>query len=322
MKKLIAACAAVALISAFVCCACASPATVMTGDQAMAEMRAGYRDSSLIVSGECVRLHENADGVICSDVEISEVIAGSASIGDTIHCLSSDMWVDADYMLYLKSAGDVDHAEDDGNYSIVKSLEIADESVSLSGVTIKYADLKRDIRDLSSVISSPASYYYYSDLASLCEAAEEIFIGTVSYEPDMADTNFRVAENGTTVEYTIPASLARITAFGSVKGGLKYGDTIRLVYAPATSADLIDAATLTSVSYNETNAPRLEPGRTYMFFLMHSPDDKQEYRFCVNPIQGYVAISEETLYVPGVNAALKPYIKLGELVTDIKAELS
>ena len=105
-----------------------------------------------------------------------------------------------------------------------------------------------------------------------------------------------------------------------MKGALNYGDTVELVYSPAMSANLVDAATLKAVSYGEENAPELEEDGVYLFFLMHSPDAKQTYRFSVNPMQGYVQVEpDDSVRVSYVNRALAGCRELGSLVWEIRS---
>ena len=303
-------------------CACSSPASAVTDERAMAQIRQDYRSASLVVRGKCVELHNNADGEVCCDLEITEVVAGDADVGDRVHCTGADMWVDSSYLVYLTSSGDVSYAEDEAAYSIVSALEIVDNAVTVSGVRIDYSVLRTDVRKLNSVIGAPGNFYYYSDVSALCAGADEIFIGRAGKVGELRDTDLRVSENGSTAEYTIPAAVTNVTVYGNIKGQYSYGDTVRLVYSPATSADIVDAVTLTAASYTASDAPKLSEGGLYMFFLIKGTDSKQDYYFCVNPMQGYITIDEDSIHAPYENIALKAYSKLDALVTDIRTVLS
>lgn len=321
MKKLAAVIMA-AFMLACMMSACAVPASSGTDvEHALTDAKVNYRSASLVVSGECVQAHQDANNIACCDIRIDDVIAGSAGKGDTIHCTSVSLTVGASYLLYLAKNGDVPHAEDSVSYSLVGGdpMELTGGEVNMGGVSVSFAAVRREMIKLNSVISSPAECLYYSDTSALVGAAEEIFIGRVDAMSVLNDTDFRKQDGGATVEYTIPASVARITAFGSVKGRFKYGDSVKLIYAPGMSADLVDAGTLTAAPYSETSAPRLNKGGVYMFFLVKGPDDKQDYYFCVNPMQGYAPIIDGAVRAPYVNKALLGYSSMDELVEGIQA---
>ncbi|MEG1548521.1 MAG: hypothetical protein RR232_07245 [Clostridia bacterium] len=305
-------------------CACAVPAAspVTQDERALLDARSNYRNASLVISGECVQVHIGSNGKPCCDIRIDELVAGNASVGDTLHCTNSAMLEGDKYLLYLSKNGDVSYSEDSLSYSLVSALVLKDNTVNLSGAKIPYHAIKSDIAKLNLVISGYSSYSYFGDISALIDAADEVFIGRVDNIGEFSDTQFRVSEAGSTVEYTIPSTVANITAFGGIKGALKYGEKIKLIYAPAMSADVIDAATLTSVPYGEQDAPKLQEDGVYVFFLIHGPDDKQDYYFSINPMQGFVKTETNTISVAHVNNALLPYRSLNDLVAAIRFALN
>lgn len=315
---------AMALLICVFACACAVPAGApLSGERALSDAQRIYKSAALVVMGKCVQSHTNSDGDTCYDLCIEEVIAGSAGTGDVIHCTQGAMKTGETYLLYLAEGEDAYHTEDMRRYELLSDapLPVSENgTVSFSGTQLSLSEIKQDIERMNAVITAPATAYYYKTLSALIEAADEIFIGRVSSVPGIEDMPFRAQSDGTIVENTLPAAIARVEAYGALKGALNYGDTVELVYAPAMSANLVDAATLKAISYGEENAPALEEGAVYLFFLMQSPDAKQDYRFSVNPMQGYVQIDQnDGVHVSYVNRALFGYEELGCLVREIRA---
>jgi hypothetical protein len=321
-KILSAACIVVLLASA-----CAVPAGVSQpsseSEQALVLIRQSYRNASLVVRGVCVETHADKFGAICADVEISEVIAGDAKASSTVHCVSGSLKEGGAYLLFLGLNEDVHYAEDEVSFSVIdaETVDTKGSSAVMKDTGMTLTEVRKELKKLDAVISAPATGYYYMMLAELSEAADEIFIGKVEDEPVFSDTSFRSQEGGGTVEQQLPADTVRVTAYGAVKGALKYGDTVDLVYAPAMSADVVDAATLTATTYAENAVPILEGGGVYVFFLIHGPDPKQSYLFPINPFQGYVSVENDDLKVSFVNKAILPYTTLTPLVQDIRAAL-
>jgi len=174
---------------------------------------------------------------------------------------------------------------------------------------------------LDAMISAPSGFYYYDEIATLAKAADDIFIGRVDKAPALEDTQFRSHESGTTVEHTLPASVAEITAYGGIKGALKYGDKVELINAPAMNADVVNAATLTAEPYTEGQAPMLEEGGIYLFFTIKGPDAKQHYSFMVNPMQGFVPVSGDALSARTGNRAFNAVKSLDAAVNSIRKAL-
>ncbi|HWS30260.1 MAG TPA: hypothetical protein VN512_09145 [Clostridia bacterium] len=321
-KILSAACVIMLLASA-----CAVPAGVSQPSSAneheLAEIRQSYRNAELVVRGVCVQTHADKSGAICADVEISEVIAGGAKAGSTVHCVSGGLKEGGAYLLFLGLNEDVHYAEDEASYSVIDAdaVDTDGSSVILKDTGMTLTEVRKELKKLDAVISAPATGYYYTALAEMAAAADEIFIGKVEDEPAFTDTSFRSQEGGGTVEQQLPADIVRVLAYGAVKGALKYGDAVDLVYAPAMSADVVDAATLTAITYAENAVPKLKEGGVYLFFLVHGPDPKQSYFFPINPFQGYVRVENDDLSVSFVNKAILPYTTLTPLVQDIRAVL-
>lgn len=301
---------------------CALPAGNMGEGRILAEARQDYRDASLVVSGVCIQSHVNAEGENCYDLSIEQVLAGSAAPGDVIHCTSA-MSVGQSYLLYLTQGEDVPHTEDMLGYTLVggEPLSLSQGKVFYGGQSVDMVTLLQDMAALDAMISAPSGFYYYDTVADLAQAADDIFIGRVELAPAMTDTQFRSQDNGATVEHTLPASVAKITAYGGIKGALKYGDQVELVYAPAMNADVVNAATLTAEPYTEAQAPGLEEGGIYLFFTLKGPDAKQHYSFLVNPMQGFVQVFGETLAAPAGNRAFSGMKSLDMVVNAIRQAL-
>lgn len=301
---------------------CALPAGNMGEARILAEARQDYREASLVVSGRCIQSHVNAEGENCYDLSIEQVLAGQADPGDVIHCTSS-MIVGQSYLLYLAQGEDVSHTEDMLGYSLVSGepLPLSQGKVVYGGQSVELDILLEDMAALDAMISAPSGFYYYDEIAALAQAADDIFIGRVERAPALKDTQFRSQDNGATVEHTLPASIVQVTAYGGIKGALKYGDQVELVNAPAMNADVVNAATLASEPYTGGQAPRLEEGGIYLFFTLKGPDAKQHYSFLINPMQGFVPISGDTLAVPMGNRALRGVNRLDAAVNAIRKAL-
>lgn len=323
LRKILAAASLVMLLV----CACAAPANTSQfpadNEQALSAVRQNYRSAALVLRGSCVQLHNSASGGMCADVEVTEVLAGYAKLGDILHCSAENLKQGEEYLLFLGEPEEVHYSEDTAPYSVVAfdEVEASGGALKLKDANVSLSDVRGEIAKLGAVVAAPATSFYYSTLSGIAEAADVVFIGRVSVLPKPVNTYFRSKEGGGTVEQELPASVVEITSFGAVKGALKYGDIVRLIYSPAMSADVVDASTLTVLTYGEAAVPELQEGGVYLFFLMKGPDSKQDFYFPVNPYQGFVAVSDDNIAVPYVNAALTPYRTLTPLVKDIRGLL-
>ena len=319
------------LLAAFVAmlliCACAVPAGLSQpthdAELALATLRQSYRSAQLVVRGTCVQTHTDTSGAPCAAVEVDEVLAGNAKTGDLLHCMASGLKEGGSYLLFLEQGSDVHYSEDEIGFNVLASdaVETTGGMAKLKTAGVTLAEVRTEIARLDAVVSAPATSYYYTALADMVAAADEIFIGRVTSGTALKTTSFRSQEGGGTVEQELPAALLRIEAYGAVKGALKYGDMVELVYAPAMSADVVDAATLAAVTYGENAVPVLRKGQICIFFLIKGPDSKQNYYFPINPFQGYVRVDDDELRVSYVNTAIMNYAELTPLVLDIRAAL-
>lgn len=313
---------AMVLCLSFLMAGCALPAGNIGQARILAEARQDYRDASLVVSGTCIQSHVNAEGENCYDLCIEQVLAGQAQPGDVIHC-TSVMSVGQDYLLYLTQGEDMPHTEDMLGYDLVSSepFSLSQGKVFYGGQSVDLDVLLQDMAELDAMISAPSGFYYYDELDALVQAADDIFIGRVDKAPALKDTKFRSQDNGTTVEHTLPASVVSVTAYGGIKGALKYGDQLQLLHAPAMNADVVNAATLTAEPYTEAQAPKLQQGGIYLFFTLKGPDSKQHYNFLINPMQGFVPVDGDTLSVPMGNRAMYKIERLDMAVKAIRKAL-
>ncbi len=299
---------------------CALPVSSAGEARALAQARQNYRQASLVVSGTCTQVHINANGENCYDFTVEEILAGDSQAGSVIHCLSA-MEVGKEYLLYLEDGEDAAHTEDMQGYALVSGepLALSQGAVTLNGQSISLETLILDMARLDATISAPSALYYYDSLEELAQGADDIFIGQVEEIAPSRDTQFHSQSNGTTVEQVLPASIVTITAFGSTKGALKYGDTVKMVHAPAMNADLINAATLLAEPYSSDQAPELKEGAIYLFFTVNGPDAKQNYIFPVNPMEGFVRIQGDLLLVSYGNRAMADINSLDAAIQAIRA---
>ncbi|OQB23884.1 MAG: hypothetical protein BWY11_01537 [Firmicutes bacterium ADurb.Bin182] len=311
------------LIALLLCClffsACAAPvvAEKSPDPKVMQEARRRYRDSTLVIKGVCTGTHINSEGLMCYDLEITEIIAGEADKGDRIHS-THPMSEGGEYLLYLSGGEDVLHAEDVTGYTLQDDpLPVTDGMVVWDASSVKLEDLMEDIEQIKKIVAAPANFYFHNELSGLVGAADEILIGRVKELPVLKELPFRTRSEGVSTESNPRASIAVIEAYGSVKGKANYGDTLSLIYCPESVASILDADTLTAFALRYP-VPRLREDELYLFFLNYGPDAKQPYMFPVNIYQGFVRLAGDTLYVPNSNAALKDYRSLTPLVKDIK----
>ena len=104
------------------------------------------------------------------------------------------------------------------------------------------------------------------------------------------------------------AAMLRVEVYGSLKGTLRYGQSIPVVYCPALCDEMTDAATLQSLPYDALDAAAPKKDGICLFFLVNSPDPKQDMYFAVNPIQGFAALDPplEVIEAHVVDASGRP----------------
>lgn len=326
-KKLRLICA---LLCGLMLCACAAPAanvvvpSPLTEERVLTDVRTQYRNASLIVEGVCEGNHIDAQGATCYDLSITDIYAGDASLGDTIHCTSGNMNTGERYLLFLGNGEDVNYAEDVLGFTLLsdKPLPIVDSDVIWDGKRLALSALQAEIDQLATVISVPAPVYYHDNFSSLADAAQEIFIGRVVNLPEMTSQSFSIRNGGAVEKTQCDAAVATIEAYGSVKGALGYGQRIQMVYCPENVGGMLDAATLQHMEFTAGQTPRLLEDNIYVFFLLAGPDAKQKNYFPVNPVQGFVALSGDDLSVCTANTPLRPYRKLTPLVQALQSTLT
>ena len=307
-----------ALIFAMTSCAMVDSST--SEERALAAARQSYRSASLVILGTCVRNRVDENGEKCSDIVVNRVVAGDAQVGTMLHC-NEKLAENASYLLCFKEKEEAYYAEDGDAYEMVPDglFEVKDDQVIYDGQKVSLADVKQEFRKVDVVVSAYAQSYYYNTLAALFESADEVFVGKISNIPAGADTLFRSEEGGSTTEYTMPASMASVTVYGSIRGKLKYGDSISMVYAPRLAAGMLDAATLEPAGLSETDALALEQGEICLFFLMDGPDEKQEIYFPMNPVQGFAILSGDDLHWASANKAALGCDTLTDFVNQMRA---
>lgn len=309
-----------AVLTSAMLCSCASPTrvdaiSVIPSERALQESRRQYRDAELIVNGRCTGNHTDSNGAICADYEITEVLAGSAKVGDSIHCPNSSAEVGESYLLYLSVGEDVFYSEDLISYSSnSQPLHITNDMVDWAGTKVDFKALKNDMKQLNSVITIPAASYFHSSLNQLVLNTDNIFIGKVTAMPELTSTKTRSSDSGVSIENSYDASIVTVKAFGSIKGHVNYGQEISLVYTKDMMSELIDSETLEVKDYESSHATPLKEGSTYLFFVNAGPDAKQEFYFPVNPIQGFAYLNGDKITVSTYNTALNGFDSLTPLV--------
>ncbi len=295
----------------------AFPASVMSDDRIMADVRQSYRSASLVVAGECIeKLGSGSD--TRSRIHINEVIAGSAGVGDDV-LVKGSYEPGREYLLYLAEGEDVNYAEDVIEYvsTSADSFVIDGDNVEYGGASISLTEFEKEMDEVSRVITAPSVNYYYGSLESLVNASENIFIGYVNSVSAAAKTTFRTQDGGSTVEKKAAAVRLSVSVYGSIKGDMSYGSTIEIVNVPSVCESMTDAETLQPRPMSPADSVALQDGATYIFFLTADPDPKQDYCFAVNPIQGWAVLDGDTLRVSEKNGALSGYSDLSALVEDI-----
>lgn len=310
---LLAACTAVLMIGMVL------PAGGVTGERFISDARQSYRSASLVISGKCQDTFTGADGAIVSRIRVDEVLAGNAEQGQLLQ-VKDQLSEGSEYLLYLSNGEDVHFAEDQQTYVSVSAepFVVTNDTVEYGGAEISLDYIKKDMADMDKIVTSHAAVYYHSSLEALMEASESIFIGRVQSVSSMKNTNFRSQEGGSTVERKAPAATVALEVYGSVKGALKYGSTVQLMYIPESAVGMIDSATLEPVSFGKNDIMELKEGCTYLFFLTDSPDAKQDNAFPVNPVQGWAKVENDVLTFSQANSALTGYETLPQLISDMR----
>ncbi|MEL7610298.1 MAG: hypothetical protein AAGU74_12470 [Bacillota bacterium] len=309
--------------------ACAAPVKesakleIQPNELVLQSARTQYRSASLVVRGICTREHKDANGNPCYDVEVTTVIAGDCAVGNIVHCSSSVLELGGEYLMYLKQGEDAYYSEDTTGYILLDNspLLIKDGKVTWDNISIDVGVLLADIAGQRSVIVAPATSYYYAQLNALAAGTQQIFIGVVESIATQ-EREFRTVDNGASTENTRRVSIAKIQAYGSIKGELKYGDAITLIQARQSTVETVDDKTLSVKTFGATQIPSLVEGGVYLFFVNRGPDPKQEYYFPVNPVQGYVALDGDALKPSSANEALNGYKELTQLVQRLHYTLS
>ena len=295
------------------------PASGVTGEKFLSDVRQSYRSASLVVSGICEDTFAAADGCIVSRVRVDEVIAGRAQKGDLLQ-IKDQLVQDKEYLLYLGNGEDVHYAEDQHRYVSVSAepFIIVGEDVKYGGSTYSLEDIIHDMAEMDKTVTAHGAVYSYNDIYALKDASESIFIGRVMEVSPLKNIRFRSQEGGSTVEKSTPASVVTLTVYGSVKGAIGYGSSVQLMYIPQSVGGMTDGATLEPVSRGQEDIIELTEGDTYLFFIAEDPDAKQDYAFPVNPIQGWVKIDNDMLTASDANAALAGYDTLPQLIADMR----
>lgn len=302
--------AAAALCCLFFVSACASPASVNL-PQLPTELRLQYRDASLIVSALCTETHINAAGEPCCDLLVKDVLAGDAAVGALLHCPNTAMTVEQSYLLYLSPGEDTFFAEDTPGYTVGGNpLQIVDSDVLYDGQRLSLSAIEQDIEALSAIISAPAPQLYYNTLAALVEASDEIFVGRVTQIEPKSSHSFSIRNGGATEKAQYSAQKVSVEAYASMKGSFSYGQRVQLIHCPARAGATLDALTLQPMGYTTDEAPALFDNAVYLFFLVRSPDPKQDYYFAVNPVEGYALVRGDLLEPSFFNAPLTDYATL------------
>lgn len=317
----------ITIITLLVACAAALvagiiiPAGSVTGERFISDVRQSYRSASLVVSGKCEDTFTGAEGSRVSRIRVNDVLAGHAFAGDLLQ-VEGELSEGVEYLLYLDNGDDVNFAEDQQTYVSVSAepfVIVDDDTVEYGGAAVPLERIKKDMVELDKVVTSHAGVYYHGSLAGLSDASESIFIGRVKSVSSMKKTSFRSQEGGNIVERTAQAAVVTVEVYGSVKGALRYGSEIQLMYIPESTAVMTDSASLEPVSCGTEDIIKPEEDGTYLFFLADDPDAKQDYSFPVNPVQGWVRVENDVLSFPEANTALAGYGTLPQLVSDMKS---
>ncbi len=318
------------LLSMLLFSACAAPVgvpvpTAPPGEsRAILDLHAQYRSASLVISGVCVSDHKTPQGEACSDIEVAEVLAGEAEVGSVVHCKQGAMQQGEEYLLFLETGADVNHAEDTPGYTLLSEqmLPISKGEVIWNGNHIPMDTIRGEMAELQETINTLRPVYYYTELSALAQAADEIFIGRVISAPALQRRAFSIKNGGSVEKAQYDTSIVTVETYGDIKGALAYGKQIQMVYSPDCAAGMLNAATLQPVDLKKGAVPALCEGGIYLFFLSYGPDSKQPYLFPVNPVQGYVQINGEELYARQENEPLRVYSALTPLVAALQRELA
>lgn len=289
---------------------------VEPSDKVLLDAKLFYKQSSLVVFGSCTAATVKKE-INYYTIQISEVIAGEVDNSRTIQVTGKSMDVGYGYLLFLEATDNSDY------YKMLNdtALKISSNSVFWDGTWVNLNTILNELYSFASTITIPGTTYFYTKLKDLTTASDAIFIGKVLEAPAISKTKVKSQVDGAIVENTIEASVVKVVVYGSIKGNLKYGSTIRLVNFPSAVSSMTDAISLDAVSLNPSNVIPLSNESTYMFFTHKTKDVKQDYYFPVNPVQGWISVARDFVTVARFNTPLYGYKTLPLLIRDVRSSL-
>ena len=316
MKRCIAFILLAFCVLALAACRTSKVSYVEPSEKVLLDAKLYYKQSSLVVLGNCTEVKPEKDENHYT-IQISEVIAGEVDSSRAIQVAGKSLNAGNNYLLFLAAI------EDSSYYRIVNDseLRITADSVLWNGTWVNLKTVLSELYSFAATITIPGTTYFYTKLSDLTEAADAIFIGEVLDAPKIKKMNVKSQIDGAIVENAVEASVVKVVVYGTIKGNLKYGTTIKLVNIPSTASSMTDSKSLENVSMDTYSIINLANESTYMFFVQKTKDVKQDYYFPLNPIQGWILVDRDFVTVARFNTPLYGYKTLPLLVRDVKSSL-
>ena len=279
-----------------------------------------YKDSALVITGQCMESYIGGNGEPCSDIYITDVIAGSESPDELIHCLNTELKQGREYLLYLSDEPQRTGADNETVFVPVGEsvFEISGNNVIWYGDRVRLEQIKQNMAEYNGIITVPGDVYLHPELGMLVSGADEIFIGRAA-QAEPPEAREVKSYSGNTSQVSTPrVSVTSIEVLGSIKGTLRYGDMISMACITEDVLSMVNSVSLEVESLQPNGVTLPKENAYYVFFLIDSPDSKQPYYFPVNPIQGWVTLDKDSVSPHRDNTPLLPYSTLEALLNVVK----
>ena len=170
------------------------------------------------------------------------------------------------YLLFLQ--------EENGKYEVQVDesglISVQDDYlVPQTGSTISLTQALADIDKIQNFVYIPSYFTYYRELDELVLGSSLVLTGTVQSVSEPEKTRFYVREAGLE-EITTSSSISATIEVQEVLKGTISGE-IQVILSDDMYTNTTIESTFDQAAYSKENAPALEEGMQYLFFLVESP---------------------------------------------------
>ena len=268
-----------------------------------------FRQSTSVVRAECVNVSKDK---IVYKFHVNEIIAGKTD--EYVILTDGTFEIKEEYLVFLINKNEKGRYNSQ-NYT---AIPIKDNILLLDNKHFEVNDVVAKIKDLSEIISVHAHSYYYTQIDNFLENSEIVVVGRISDNQKKEQRKVRSTTQGVVMENTQTCDEVNISVIGCLKGNYKTGDKITMIRMPEQLSSMIDADTLSTVALTEKDVIVLESKKYYLFFLIKSPDSKQDFCFPINPAQGWAGLAGNRITVSEKNELFTNCNTLDALLNEIK----